>query len=168
LTPLGTDKNIKSPPAGRVILVLRSVSRFFNLSEAENLLPEIERILRRLIQSKREYDEADEELTRLTQRIALMGGTVPPREEMQQLRLQKDAAARNLKSMVDRIQEIGCELKDLDMGLIDFPTFYRGEHVYLCWKLGEPKIAFWHSLDAGYGGRRPIDSDFLANHWGEK
>ena len=152
----------------RAILVLRSVSRFFNLSEAENLLPEVERILRRLIQSKREYDEADEELTRLTQHIALMGGTVPPREEMQQLRLRKDGAARNLKSMVERIQEIGCELKDLDLGLIDFPTFYRGEHVYLCWKLGEPKIAFWHSLDAGFRGRRPIDSDFLANHSGEK
>ena len=120
------------------------------------------------MQSKREYDEADEELTRLTQHIALMGGTVPPREEMQQLRLRKDGAARNLKSMVDRIQEIGCELKDLDTGLIDFPTYYRGEHVYLCWKLGEPKIGFWHSLDAGYRGRHPIDSDFLANHRGEK
>lgn len=163
------ERDVKSVlPVTRAILVVRSVSRFFDLSEAENLLPEVERILRQLIQSKREYDEADEELTRLTQRIALMGGTVPPREEMQQLRLRKDAAARNLKSMVDRIQEIGCELKDLDIGLIDFPTFYRGERVYLCWKLGEPKIAFWHSLDAGYRGRRPIDSDFLANHWGEK
>lgn len=142
--------------------------RFFDLPEAESLLPEVEGIVRRLIQSKREYDEAETELMPLMQRIALMGGTVPPREEMQQLRLRKDSAARTLKSLVEQIQEIGCELKDLDMGLIDFPTLYRGQHVYLCWKLGEPKIGFWHSLDAGYLGRRAIDNDFLANHRGEK
>ena len=59
------------------------------------------------------------------------------------------------------MQEIGCLIKDLDIGLIDFPTTYRGEEVYLCWKLGEPGIEYWHGVDEGFRGRKPIDQDFL-------
>ncbi len=90
---------------------------------------------------------------------------VPPRERIADLRARKDAAARKLK--VDssrRIKEIGCQLKDIDTGLIDFPTLYRDKEVYLCWKLGESGIGFWHHVEDGFRGRRPIDSEFLANH----
>ena len=65
------------------------------------------------------------------------------------------------------IQENGVVVKDLDIGLIDFPTLFRGEEVYLCWKLGETGIRFWHGLDEGFRGRKPIDEEFLANHRGE-
>lgn len=135
--------------------------------EAEGLLPEVERLLRALIQLKSDYEQSDGELTQISQRIALIGGMVAPRERIAQLRGRKDSAARGLKSTLERIQDIGCQLKDIEIGLIDFPTLYREREVYLCWKLGESGIGFWHHVEDGFRGRRPIDSDFLANHRGE-
>lgn len=143
------------------------VPRFFNLPEAEKLLPQIEALLRSLIQLKQEYESAESELGRIAQRIAFAGGMIAPRDKIVQLRARKDGAARALKSNLEKIQEIGCQLKDIDIGLIDFPTLYRGQEVYLCWKLGESGIGFWHHIEDGYRGRRPIDSDFLGNHRGE-
>jgi hypothetical protein len=141
--------------------------RYFNLLEAEALLPKVERLLETLREYKRSYDTSDAELTQIAQRVALAGGMVPRRERVVELRAQKDAAARGLKQAVDEFQEIGCQLKDLETGLIDFPTLYREEEVYLCWKSGEAGITFWHRVDDGFRGRKPIDSEFLANHKGE-
>jgi hypothetical protein len=135
--------------------------------EAEGFLPEVERLLRALIQLKSDYEQNDAELTQINQRIALIGGMVAPRERVAQLRARKDTAARGLKSTLEKIQDIGCQLKDIEMGLIDFPTLYRDREVYLCWKLGESGIGFWHHVEDGFRGRRPIDGDFLANHRGE-
>jgi len=117
-----------------------------------------------LIQLKQGHETADAELSRINQRIALSGGMNPPREQIQQIRARRDASARGLKTAVERIQEIGCQLKDIEIGLIDFPTLYRGKEVYLCWKLGESGIGFWHHIEDGYGGRHPINHEFLANH----
>jgi hypothetical protein len=69
---------------------------------------------------------------------------------------------------VEEVQEMGCLVKDLDMGLVDFPTTFRGEEVYLCWKLGEEEIAFWHGVDEGFRGRKAIDRDFRAHHQGDQ
>jgi hypothetical protein len=68
---------------------------------------------------------------------------------------------------MDSIQEIGCLVKDLDIGLLDFPTLYRGREVYLCWRLGEQRIEHWHGVDEGFRGRKPVDDDFRENHRGE-
>lgn len=140
--------------------------RFFTLPEAEKLLPEVERLLREIIHFKEDYEQHDAALGQIKQRIALAGGMVPPRDRIAELRTHKDAAARALKAALERIQEIGCQLKDIEMGLIDFPTLYRGQEVYLCWKLGESGISYWHQVEDGFRGRRPIDSEFLANHEG--
>lgn len=140
--------------------------RFFTLPEAERVLPEVERFLRRLIQLKQEYEMVDSELGGLVQRVTLIGGMIAPRAKMAELRARKDTIARGLKSTIEGIQEIGCQLKDVDIGLVDFPTIYRDKEVYLCWKLGEPGIGFWHHVEDGYRGRRPIDSEFRANHRG--
>ncbi|MBV9759308.1 MAG: DUF2203 domain-containing protein [Acidobacteriaceae bacterium] len=142
--------------------------RYFNLLEAEKLLPEVERLLRALIQAKEDYEANEAELSQINQRIALAGGMTPPRERIGQLRNRKDAAGRVLKTAFDQVREIGCQVKDLDTGLIDFPTLYRGKEVYLCWKLGENGIGYWHHVEDGFRGRRPIDSEFLANHRGEE
>ena len=141
--------------------------RFFTLLEAEGLLPEVEGLLRAIIQHKQEYSEADTRLTALLQRIAYAGGTVPPRNEIAQLRGSRDTAGRALKNSVEKLQQTGCQLKDIDTGLVDFPTLYRDREVYLCWKLGESGITFWHHVEDGFRGRRAIDSEFLANHRGE-
>jgi hypothetical protein len=141
-----------------------SVPRFFTLLEAESLLPQVEGLLRTLIELKEDHERADAELSRINQRIALSGGMILPREQVRQIRARKDACAHGLKAALEKIQEIGCELKDIDTGLIDFPTLYRGKEVYLCWKLGESGIGFWHQVEDGYRGRQPIDSEFLTHH----
>ena len=159
----------KSQDNGRSFRYTRGnfLPRFFTLLEAESLLPEVERLLTSCIQAKQDYERAEGALTAVSQRITLTGGMVVSRDEVAHLRNRKDAAARILKSSFDRIQEIGCQIKDLETGLIDFPTLYRDKEVYLCWKLGETGIGFWHHVEDGFRGRRPVDSDFLANHRGD-
>jgi hypothetical protein len=55
------------------------------------------------------------------------------------------------------LRERDIVLRDLDRGLVDFPSLRDGREVYLCWEEGEPEIAFWHEPDTGFGGRRPLD-----------
>ena len=64
------------------------------------------------------------------------------------------------------MNELGAQIKDLDIGLIDFPTMYRGREVLLCWKLGEERIAFWHGTDEGFKGRKAINDEFREQHRG--
>jgi hypothetical protein len=142
------------------------VPKFFNLLEAEGQIPEVERLVRTLQDLKRSYEEADTGLSEINQRVALAGGMIPPRDRIAMLRNQKEANTRGLKSGVERIQEIGCQLKDLETGLVDFPTLYKEQEVYLCWKLGEAGIGFWHHVEDGVRGRRQIDGEFLKNHRG--
>ncbi len=141
--------------------------RYFNLLDAEGFLPEVQRLVGSIKEQKEAYEQAETELTRISHRIAMAGGMVPPRQEIGRLRSEKDAAARTLKSAVERIQEIGCQLKDVELGLVDFPTLYRDQEVYLCWKAGESGIRFWHHIEDGYRGRREIDSEFISHHRGE-
>lgn len=141
--------------------------RFFTLLEAEALLPQIQKYLQRLSDARQRHQAADNEIMAIHQRIAIAGGMIPPRAELMELKKQREAAAQKLKETVEAIQETGCQLKDLDMGLVDFPTLYRGKEVYLCWKLGERDISYWHAVEDGYRGRRPIDSEFLTNHRGD-
>jgi hypothetical protein len=87
----------------------------------------------------------------------VLGGTSPPLADLMRKKTEHDAAAERLVEIVNRIQEIGVLVKDLDVGLIDFPSLLEGEEIYLCWKLGEARIAFWHGTDEGFTGRKPID-----------
>ncbi len=144
-----------------------SLPRFFTLIEAEAALPEAARLLNVCIDSKREYDDADCALTDFSRRITLAGGMTVSRSEVAELKNRKEGAARKLKSAVDGISEMGAQLKDLETGLLDFPTLYKGQEVYLCWKLGESGIRFWHHVEDGFRGRQPIDGDFLNNHRGD-
>jgi hypothetical protein len=142
------------------------VPRFFTLREAEEYLPEVERLLRSSIQAKQDYETGNTELSQIAQRIALMGGILIRREQVVASRTRKDSSARVLKAAMERMEEIGCQIKDLETGLIDFPTLYRDREVYLCWKLGESGIHFWHHVEDGFRGRQPINGEFLANHRG--
>jgi len=83
-------------------------------------------------------------------------------------RARRETSAAGLKEAIEKVHSFGCYVKDLDVGLVDFPTRYRGEQVLLCWKLGEPGIAWWHGEQEGFRGRKPIDDDFLANHEGDE
>jgi len=143
------------------------MSRRFTLHIAERLLPEIESGLREAIASKAAFEEAQNELQAVAQRVMMMGGVLVDREKINQHKLRRDQNAQNLKVTVNNIQELGCIIKDLDVGLVDFPTLFRGEEVYLCWKLGEPAIEFWHGTHEGFAGRKPIDDEFRETHRGD-
>jgi hypothetical protein len=144
------------------------VPRYFTLLEAEALLPQLQKLLQEMRDYKLAYDANDRELNQIAQRVALTGGMVPPRARVLELRASKEAAAQGLKRSIEHFESLGCLLKDLDTGLVDFPTRYRGKQVYLCWKLGEPGVTFWHHIEDGFAGRQAIDSDFLSHHEGEK
>jgi len=69
------------------------------------------------------------------------------------------AAAAEFEDTVRQLTELGVEIKDVDSGLVDFPSRRHGEDVLLCWRVGEDSVEFWHDLEAGYAGRLPIDWD---------
>jgi hypothetical protein len=144
------------------------MARFFTLHDARGELPRVERAIRDAVLSRSRYEEADKSIQTLTQRIMIMGGLLVDRAIAEETNSQRERSAERLKSALEEIQEIGCVVKDLDVGLVDFPTLLRGEEVYLCWRMGEPDIEFWHGVHEGFAGRKPIDQDFVEHHQGRE
>ena len=144
------------------------MARRFTLAEAQSLIPRVDRLLREAVSLKSQYQEAEQEMQAIMQRVTLMGGMMVDRDGVIDTRNRRDETRSKLGTAIEQVQEVGCVVKDLDMGLIDFPTLFRDEEVYLCWKLGEEKIAFWHGVDEGFRGRKAIDQDFLDHHRGDR
>jgi hypothetical protein len=144
------------------------MARYFTVAEAERLLPAVERAIREAIRLKTDYQDAEVRLNTYLQRLAQLGGVVADRDAVTALKTRRDESAAALRGAIENIHEYGCEVKDLDIGLIDFRCYYRNEEVYLCWKLGEHGITWWHGLQDGFRGRRPIDEEFLKHHRGER
>ena len=142
--------------------------RRFTHAEAQSLIPQVGGLLRDAIAARSEYAEAERTIQEFTERVMMMGGVTVDRERAIASRNRRDSAATGLRGAIEQVQETGCVLKDLDIGLVDFPTLLRGVEVYLCWKLGEPKIAFWHGVEEGFRGRKAIDQDFLDHHRGDR
>jgi hypothetical protein len=140
--------------------------RRFTLREAEELLPSLDRLIRNAVAQKSEYQEAEEALQSISQRVMMSGGMSVDREAVAAQRERRNRAGAALKESLSEIQETGCQVKDLDVGLLDFPTLFRGREVYLCWRMGEASIRYWHG-EEGFRGRKEIDQDFLENHSGD-
>jgi hypothetical protein len=141
--------------------------RYFTLSEAERLLPEVERALRDAVFHKGEYQKADDALGVNVERIRMAGGSRVDRGAHLAVRERRDTSAAALKDALERIQQTVAVVKGLDSGLIDFRCLYRGREVCLCWKLGEVGIRFWHGMEEGFRGRKPIDEEFVKHHQGD-
>ena len=138
--------------------------RYFRLSECQALLPEVEKALREAVFHRAEYASADAELDAGLKRIQASGGARVDRSGYLATRARRDTSAAALKEALERIEQLGAVVKDLDIGLIDFLSIYQGQEVYLCWKLGEDRIRFWHGLTEGFRGRKPVDEDFERGH----
>lgn len=139
----------------------------FTLAEAQSLIPQVERLLRAAAAAKYECEEAERAIQLFSERVMLMGGVTVNRNRALEAQARRHLAATCLRGAIEQVQGLGCFVKDLDSGLVDFPTRFRGEEVSLCWKLGEPAIEFWHGADEGFGGRKPIDQDFRDHHEGD-
>lgn len=144
------------------------MSRRFTHQEAERLLPEVDRALREAQTLKRRYDEAEEGISVTVRRISMAGGSLVDRQAILDRRSARDGSAERLKEVIEEVHALGVLIKDLDTGLVDFPTLFHGEEVYLCWRLGERGIEFWHGVEEGFRGRKAIDREFLDNHEGER
>jgi hypothetical protein len=131
--------------------------RLFTLTEAERTRHEVEPILVEAIDCRKKMGALDEKLAQVAHRITLMGGLVVPYEKTAKLRFERDHLADTIKTALERIEATGCVVKDLDVGLLDFPALIDNEEVYLCWRLGEDRIRFWHRQDEGFAGRKPLD-----------
>jgi len=131
--------------------------KYFDRCEAESLLPKLRPWLEEARGEKQKVDAFKNDLTQAASRIMVLGGTFPPFAELLQKRAEHDKAASRLLEIVKRIQDTGCVVKDLDQGLVDFPSLLEGEEVFLCWKLDEEHVAFWHGMDEGFAGRKPLD-----------
>jgi hypothetical protein len=86
-----------------------------------------------------------------------MGGIIIPLEKAARLRHEHDRLTMLIKAALEKIESTGCVVKDLDMGLLDFPARLNNEDIYLCWRLGEDRIRFYHRQDEGFAGRKPLD-----------
>ncbi len=141
--------------------------RYFTLADAQRLLPDVERAMREALKLYNAHQAADNKYQGAMRRITMLGGALVNRDEIAELRTSRDSTLVDVQTAVEQIHEYGCQVKDLRIGLIDFPTLYRGQEVLLCWRFGEDGIHFWHGLEEGFRGRKPIDQDFLANHRGD-
>jgi hypothetical protein len=132
----------------------------FSLEEAQSLLPVLESLLRRAIDAKANAGLIEDDLQMLSQNIFLSGGMQVDVAAVARKRMAQRAAVQQAQDAVQEIDSIGVQVKDLDKGLLDFP-FQTGEQiVLLCWQLGEAKIDFWHTVEAGFQGRQPLDDRF--------
>lgn len=140
--------------------------RYFTVSQAEASIPDVERSLRRILELKTEFNAAEAVFQAYRLRIAQSGGSLVNLNRFHALRDRRAEIARDLKGVADGVSEAGVLIKDIDTGLVDFPSLYQGREVYLCWRLGERSIEYWHEVDAGFAGRRRIDGEFRAHHSG--
>ncbi len=131
--------------------------KLFTLTEAERLRSEIEPILVQAMESRRKLAPVAERLGELASRISMAGGMLVGYEEAAHLRIEHDHLALSVRTALEHIESTGCVVKDLDVGLLDFPSVIDDEEVYLCWRLGEDRIRFYHRQDEGFAGRKPLD-----------
>jgi len=132
-------------------------SKIFSLTEAERLRVQIEPMLIDAMESRRKMGEYEDTLSVLSERIQRSGGLLVPYEETARVRIARNRVEASLRDALDHIHSTGCIVKDLDVGLLDFPARIDNEDVYLCWRLGEDRIRFYHRQDEGFSGRKPID-----------
>jgi hypothetical protein len=140
----------------------------FTLDEAHSLLPVLSSLLKRSMESKGLIEEVEKELQDLKHRILLSGGLMVDIPVVARRRAQRDKAFQEIKDTLAEIDAIGVQVKDLDIGLLDFPCAVEDEIVLLCWKYGEEKIEFWHGMEEGFAGRKPIDERILRGKKKEK
>ncbi len=131
--------------------------KHFTLEEAQNLLPVVESLVRTAMEAKRKIEEIEEAFKKINHSVFLRGGVQLDIVALSRRRAESDKAIQRVKDTMAEIESIGAQVKDLDIGLVDFPCLVDGTTVLLCWKLGEERIAHWHGTSEGFAGRKPID-----------
>jgi hypothetical protein len=122
--------------------------RLFTREEANRLLKQLRPLVDELMEARDQVSELRPDLAGALQSAMGNGGSQATGRLMNLL--------QRIRKLVDRIQSEGVLVKDIDQGLLDFPARHEGRIVFLCWKHGEDEVGFWHDLEAGFAGRRPL------------
>ena len=131
------------------------MERTFTLAEANAAVDELRPIVERMVEHGLKLAAAQRQQAALLTRIAGNGGDMQP-SDLRELATSIQAEADAVAECADRINAAGAQIKSLEEGLLDFPSERDGEIVLLCWKLGEDEIEYWHGLDEGFAGRKPL------------
>jgi hypothetical protein len=133
----------------------KPVAREFTLEEANEAVVELRPVVERMVAHGRKLAEAQREQRQLVTRIAGNGGDMQP-SDLRELAETIQSAADAIAACAEEIDAAGAQIKSLEEGLLDFPSRREGELVLLCWKLGEGEIEYWHGIDEGFAGRKPL------------
>jgi hypothetical protein len=131
--------------------------RTFTFDEAQSLLPVLESLLRTAMAAKQLIEEVDAELQAVQHRVFLNGGMFLDIVPLARRKAERMKAEQRIKDTLAEIDSIGVQVKDLDIGLLDFPCEVEGQIILLCWKSGEKSITHWHGVQEGFAGRKPVD-----------
>jgi hypothetical protein len=131
--------------------------RIFTLTEAERTRQELEPFLVEAMGVRKKLSVLEQDLMAVSTRIMMMGGVLVPYAKLAEKRMEHQSLAEVMKTNLEKILSTGCLIKDLEVGLLDFPAVINNEEVYLCWKLGEDRIRYYHKQDEGFAGRKPLD-----------
>lgn len=131
--------------------------RLFSLKEAESTRLELEPVLLEAMDARRRAKVIDEKMTELATRIQMSGGMRFDYQQAGKQRLEQNSLESSIAAALEKIHSTGCVVKDLDVGLLDFPARLNDEDIYYCWRVGEDRIRFYHRQDEGFAGRKPID-----------
>ena len=131
--------------------------RFFTIEEANELVSSLEIEFGRIARARAELAPLIEALGGAEASVAILhdGGDPPPGREGDAERLRRLAA--EITESVERVNDLGCLVKDIELGLVDFYASQEGETVFFCWQFGEPAVSHWHGVDEGYAARRPLE-----------
>jgi len=133
--------------------------KLFTVNEANTLLPVLESLLKRAMEGKQTMEKIDKEMQDLQHKIFLAGGTLVNIVAVARRKDDREKAIQRIKDAVAEIHATGVQVKDLALGLLDFPHNVNGETVLLCWKLGEElRVQHWHGMEEGFAGRKPIET----------
>jgi hypothetical protein len=132
----------------------------FTLDEAQSLLPVMESLLKRAIEGKQAAEQVESVLSELSRRIYLSGGMKVDVGNVSKLRAEMETHLQLVRESISEIDSIGVQVKDLDTGLLDFPYRLDDQVVLLCWRMGEPSIEHWHTVETGFKDRQPVDDRF--------
>lgn len=134
----------------------------FTVHEANARLPLVKAIVADLVSLARDVVQRRQRLSDLS-RSAGRDERGPYKEELTHVEEELDKDTQKVVEYVEELRALGIEPKSVTEGLVDFPALLDGREVYLCWRLGEPEVGFWHELDAGFRGRQPLDDRWVGN-----
>jgi hypothetical protein len=129
--------------------------KLYTPQAANNTLPDIERRIKHIIFQKDSVVSLQEELQRIVDGGSAFGEFFRKKQEL-------NVAVSSLYKSIEQIEELGVIIKSVDEGLLDFPSKRFNEEVWLCWKIGESRVKFWHRKDEGFEGRKPLSPHSLS------